>query len=270
MDPMRNYPIKRYRLHHALKRFHDFFGLRTFIIFALSCIVPMHLPVTLKAESVLEIGKFSAEKEGSQIPPGWKLQTFKAIPKTTTFSLVHEAGTVVLRAESRSSYAALVKNVHIDPREFPIIKWRWKTNGIYTKGDISRKDGDDYSARLYILFEYQPEKLSTWERLQYQAARLFFGEYPPTSAINYIWGNRSPLGSVVPNAYTKRTMMFVLQSGGHRLNTWIEENRNVYEDYLEAFRSEPPFITAIAIANDSDNTGESSISYFGDIELRKE
>ncbi len=266
---MLNYQKIRSRSHHPLKRFNDIFGLRTLLIFTIICLASINLPAIVKAETVLEVGKFSAAEEGPQNPPGWEMRTFKAIPKTTTYSLVKESGTVVLRAESHSSYAALMKKVYIDPREFPIIKWRWKTNGIYVKGDASRKDGDDYAARLYVIFEYQPDKLSVWESMQYQAARLIYGEYPPTSAINYIWANRSPVGSVIPNAYTNRTMMFVLQSGTHRLNTWIEEQRNVYEDYLQAFRSEPPHITAIAIANDADNTGESSVSYFGDIELRK-
>lgn len=239
------------------------------MLLALVCAMPQSLPAIAKAEDIIEVGKFSAEMEGQHIPPGWKLQTFESIPQTTIYSLVKDAGAVVLRAESRASYAALVKNVRIDPRQYQIIEWRWKTNGIYDKGDETRKDGDDYSARLYIIFEYQSEKLSAWEKLQFQAARLLYGEYPPTSAINYIWANRSPVGSMIPSAYSSRSMMVVIESGKQRLNTWIEEQRNVYEDYLQAFQQEPPMITAIAVANDSDNTGESSISYFGDIVLRK-
>ena len=256
-------------LSHSPGRFKEVFRLRTLIRLTLIWLMLLSLPVSSKAEAVLEIGKFSAETEGHEIPLDWKVQTFKAIPSATTYSLVKDADTVVLRAESRSSYAALVKKVRIDPREYPIIKWRWKTTGIYDKGDATRKDGDDYSARLYIIFEYQPEELSIWERLQYQAARLLYGEYPPTAAINYIWGNRAAIGSMIPNAYSNRSMMFVLESGPKRLNMWIEEQRNVYEDFRQAFQREPPDITAVAIVNDSDNTGESSISYFGDIELRK-
>ena len=227
----------------------------------------MHTHV--RAEEVLKIGMFSAESEGQKVPPGWELQTFKSIPNKTSYTLTKEAGTVVLCAESRASYAALVKKVRIDPREYPIIRWRWKTTKTYDKGDATRKDGDDYSARLYVIFEFEPEELSPWERLQYQAARLLYGEYPPTAAINYIWANRAATGSVIPNAYSNRSMMFVIESGSRRLNTWVKEQRNVYEDFIKAFQREPPNITAVAILNDSDNTGDSSISYFGDIELVK-
>ena len=227
----------------------------------------MHTHV--RAEEVLKIGMFSAESEGQKVPTGWELQTFKSIPNKTSYTLVKEADTVVLCAESRASYAALVKKVRIDPREYPIIKWRWKTTKTYDKGDATRKDGDDYSARLYVIFEFEPEELSPWERLQYQAARILYGEYPPTAAINYIWANRAATGSVIANAYSNRSMMFVIESGSRRLNTWVKEQRNVYEDFIKAFQREPPNITAVAILNDSDNTGDSSISYFGDIELVK-
>jgi hypothetical protein len=227
------------------------------------------LPAYIKAEEVIEVGKFSAESEGQKVPPGWELKTLKAIPNKTSYSLIKEADTVVLRAESRASYAALVKRVRIDPRDYPVIRWRWKTTRTYDKGDATRKDGDDYSARLYVIFEFEPEELSPWERLQYEAARLLYGEYPPTAAINYIWANRTSTGSVIPNAYSDRSMMFVLESGSLRLNTWVKEQRNVYDDFIEAFQREPPDIIAVAIMNDSDNTGESSVSYFGDIELLK-
>ena len=217
---------------------------------------------------VVEVGRFSSLTAGHRTPEGWELQTFKSIPRTTSYSLVKDDGTTVVRAESRSSYAALLKKVRIDPREYPLIRWRWKTSGVYRKGDATRKDGDDYSARLYVIFDYEPDRLSLWEKWQYQTARLLYGEYPPTSAINYIWANRSPIGSIIPNAYSQKAVMIALQSGAHRINTWITEERNIYQDYRLAFKREPPHITAVAIANDSDDTGESSISYFGDIEFR--
>lgn len=227
------------------------------------------VPSHTAADDVLAVGNFSAAKPGQPIPQGWQLQTIKNIPRRTSYTLVDDSGTVVVRAESQSSFAALTRKIRIDPREYPIVKWRWKTSGVYRKGDATRKEGDDYPARLYIVFEYQPETLSAWEKLQYQAARLLYGEYPPTAAINYIWANRTPVGSVLPNAFTKRAMMFVLESGDHKRDTWVEEQRDVYADYLQAFDREPPAITAVAIANDSDNTGESSVSFFGDIEFRK-
>jgi hypothetical protein len=63
--------------------------------------------------------------------------------------------------------------------------------------------------------------------------------------------------------------MIVVESGEAKLNAWVEEERNVLEDYRAAFSKEPPMIDAIMIMTDSDNTQESAISYFGDIVFKK-
>jgi hypothetical protein len=49
----------------------------------------------------------------------------------------------------------------------------------------------------------------------------------------------------------------------------VEEEANILEDYTKAFGAAPPAIASIAIMNDSDNTGESSVSYVDYIEVYK-
>ena len=63
--------------------------------------------------------------------------------------------------------------------------------------------------------------------------------------------------------------MIVVESGDSRLNQWIQEERNVYEDYKSAFGQEPPIISGVAIMTDSDNTGESATAFYGDIIFKK-
>jgi len=96
------------------------------------------------------------------------------------------------------------------------------------------------------------------------------GEYPPMAALNYIWASKAPVGTVVPDPYTDRSILIVVESGSKNLNKWVEEVRNVSEDYIKAFGTEPPPISGIAIMADSDNTKESTVSFFGDIVFRKE
>jgi hypothetical protein len=74
---------------------------------------------------------------------------------------------------------------------------------------------------------------------------------------------------MVPNPYTDRVMMFVVESGTTKLNQWVNEERNVYEDYKKAFGEEPPMISGVAIMTDTDNTGESATAYYGDIFSKK-
>ena len=62
--------------------------------------------------------------------------------------------------------------------------------------------------------------------------------------------------------------MFVVESGTIKLNEWQSYRRNVYEDYKQVFGEEPPRVSGIAIMTDTDNTGETATTFYGDIRLR--
>jgi len=64
-------------------------------------------------------------------------------------------------------------------------------------------------------------------------------------------------------------MMIAVESGEAKLNQWVSEERNVYEDYKRAFGKEPPMVSGVAIMTDTYNTGESATAYYGDILLKK-
>jgi hypothetical protein len=64
-------------------------------------------------------------------------------------------------------------------------------------------------------------------------------------------------------------MMIVVESGGAKLNQWVSEGRNVYEDYWRAFGKEPPMLSGVTIMTDTDNTEEKTITYYGDILFKK-
>jgi hypothetical protein len=45
--------------------------------------------------------------------------------------------------------------------------------------------------RVYIAFEYNPNKASFFQKARFEAAKIIYGQYPPDSAINYIWTRRA-------------------------------------------------------------------------------
>ncbi len=59
--------------------------------------------------------------------------------------------------------------------------------------------------------------------------------------------------------------MVVVESGPSQIGLWVDESRNIYDDYKRAFGEEPPMINGIAIMSDTDNTKERAIAYYGDI-----
>jgi hypothetical protein len=51
-----------------------------------------------------------------------------------------------------------------------------------------------------------------------------------TRAVNYIWAYRLPRGEFLPNAYTGSAVMVAVESG-ENAGRWIDEERNLVEDY---------------------------------------
>jgi len=225
-------------------------------------------PAHPESFATLDVGKFSAGSEGTALPDGWKPLTFPKVPKHTAYSLVKDGSAVVVKAASHASASGLTKVVRIDPKEYPIVRWRWKVENLLKAADIATKEGDDYPARLYVTFEYDPDKVSFGKKVKYKAGKLIFGDIP-IAAINYIWDAKSPQGLFVDNAYTDFAKMVVVRSGSQGVGAWMEEERNIYEDYQKAFGGEPPLINGVAIMSDTDNTKESAVAYFGDIVFEK-
>lgn len=217
---------------------------------------------------MIEVGRFSSDQPGTGIPGGWKPLTFKKIPKQTEYVLVKDGEQVVVKAVSEASASGLTKEVTINPKDYPIVRWRWKVENLLQRSDVSRKDGDDYPARLYITFAYDPDHVSFGRKLKYKAGRALFGDIP-IGALNYIWETKTPVGTIVENAFTDFAQMIVVESGPSNVGMWVEEERNIYEDYKKAFGEEPPAINGVAIMSDTDNTKERAVAFYGDIEFRK-
>jgi hypothetical protein len=236
-----------------------------FVLIALGLLIA---PIAARAESpsVIDVAKFSSGMVGQTVPEGWKPLTFKKIPKQTVYELVKDGDAVVVKAVSEASASGLIKAVNIDPKEYPIVRWRWKVENILKHNDVTRKDGDDFPARLYITFAYDPDKVSFGKKLKFKAGQAIFGDIP-IGALNYIWDTHAPVGAIVENAYTDFAQMVVVESGAQKVGLWVSEERNIYEDYKRAFGEEPPLMNGVAIMTDTDNTKERATAYYGDIQF---
>jgi hypothetical protein len=208
---------------------------------------------------------FSSARAGAAVPPGWVLQPIPGVARQTRFDLVEDAGTTVLRARADNAAASLRHALDIDPARSPRLHWRWKTERVLDSADMTTKAGDDYAARLYVFFDRRPEQMSFGERTLYRIGRARYGDQLPPAALCYVWDNRQPVGSVRDNAYTGFVKMVVASSGKAREGQWVTLSRDIAADYRRAFGGDPPRITGVAVAVDTDNTSESTVTYFGDI-----
>jgi hypothetical protein len=198
----------------------------------------------------------------------WKPLTFPRIERHSSYFIEEKGNERFLRAESDASASGIVLRETFPVGEYPRVRWRWKAGKVYEKGDARTRKGDDYPIRLYVIFPFDPDRAGIGERMKYGAARLLYGEYPPGSALNYIWANRKGRAKVIPNAFTGKAMMIVMR-GPDEVGSWQVEEVDIVRDYREAFGEDPPATAGIAIMNDSDNTGESSVSHVDYLEISR-
>ena len=127
------------------------------LIFLLTCLLTAAGLTRAQAPENFEAGIFSSFEPGENLPAGWQPLNFSGIEKHTNYSLVKENDTVVIKAVSNQSASGLTRAISIDPGKYPFIQWSWKVNNLLQKGDVTRKDGDDYPARVYLTFAFDPD-----------------------------------------------------------------------------------------------------------------
>ncbi len=195
----------------------------------------------------------------------WKEHTFPKIKQHSKYKIVENG---ILEAKTNNSASGLLHKEKFNVYDKKNLEFKWKATNVFTKGDYSKKSGDDYPIRVYIIFEYNADEARFSKRMKYKAAKTLYGEYPPDSSLNYIWSNKDgSKDKIVNSPYTEQTKLIVLQSGKLNLNTWQTEKINIVEDYKRAFGKNPPKIASVAIMADSDNTKESATSYLDWIKI---
>jgi hypothetical protein len=220
---------------------------------------------SVPAEAAPQPAAFSAAAPGGPPPAGWVLVPAPKASNATRFDLVADGGATVLRARSEAAAASLVYKLRVEPAEAPRLAWRWKVSRVLDRADLATRDGDDYAARVYVFFDYDLSRLPFTERAKIVLARALYGADLPAASLCYVWDNHYPVGTRAWSAYTDRVRMIVLESGSARAGRWVAETRDLAADFREAFGEAPPAVSGVALAADTDNTGESAMSYFGDL-----
>lgn len=157
----------------------------------------------------------------------------------------------VLRLVSRQNSFGVYKKMSFDLHGHPTLSWRWKVTVLPTGGDVRNKKTDDQAAQVYVLFPKFPSAVNT---------RL----------VGYIWENLTPKDLHVTSQKSSNTRYVVLQSGTNQLGRWVQEKRNVLQDYRDLFGEEPPQVGGVTLMIDSDDTKSTAESYFDILRFEKE
>ncbi|MCK6553611.1 DUF3047 domain-containing protein [Candidatus Binatia bacterium] len=184
----------------------------------------------------------------------WVERGFPSIERTNRFSLVSDPdGNRYLEAISDRSTSGKGLWLEFDPLRCAAVSWRWKISNVIATADLERKEGDDSAAKLYVVFDGP----SRWNPVD---KRLLI----------YVWDNRLPRGTVLPNAWEpEKARMVVLQSGAERVGQWVNERVDLANDFRRAFPGEESLqVEALAFMADTDNTGTRVTAGFDDLSVR--
>jgi len=157
-----------------------------------------------------------------------------------------------LSANSKSTASGIIYKMVFDPAKRPYLSWKWSVVSFPKKGGAFSKGGDwieqdDYAARFYVIFP----------RLNFNLTR----------ALEYVWDEKLPEGSVITSPYSKNIKIIVVESGRKNVDKWVYEERNVYKDFIRAFAKKPGRAGAIAIMTDTDNTRSTAEAHYDEIRV---
>lgn len=189
------------------------------------------------------LGRFSAQDLS-----GWEKKVFTG---ETTYAFTSVQDDWFLLAESKGSASGLVKKEKIDLNTTPFLNWSWQARSFPSVSEEKSKAGDDYVARIYVIFSTGP-----W--------------FWNTHALNYVWNISYPAETTWPNAFTGNAQMLALRSKGDGTGIWFKEKRNVKDDIERIFGKKIDIIEAVAIMTDSDNSETVASAAYGDISFSRD
>ncbi|OQK15653.1 hypothetical protein AU255_15660 [Methyloprofundus sedimenti] len=179
----------------------------------------------------------------------WQQKSFK---NHTQYQIVKLDKKTVLEAKSISSASSLYKEMHIDLQKTPYLNWSWRIDQKLSISDEQSKQGDDFTARVYLIIK---GKWGFWQN----------------KAITYVWANHSPVNEAWANPFTgDSVMMIAIRSNTDQTKHWYTEKRDVLADLKKHFGKDIRFIDGLAIMTDTDNSGGNALSYYADIYFSKE
>jgi hypothetical protein len=177
----------------------------------------------------------------AEAKPAWATVVNAGSPR---ISWMRDGGAGVLTLCCCKASFGVQRKVSVDLRAYPVLTWRWRADVLPALGDGRIAKSDDEAAQVYVAFS-------------------------PSRAIGYIWDSRAPAGLAFDSPLQlpfMRLRIFVLRSGTGEQGRWIDERRDLREDYERAFGESLPKVEAVGIRlwiNSQHTGGEAASAFSG-------
>ena len=177
-----------------------------------------------------------------RLPDEWRIKVNRGAPEVR---VIDDTQGAVIQLKSRRSSFALERAVDIDPERYPYLTWRWKVATLPRGADFRQATTDDQAAQILVAF--------TDRRI-----------------LSYLWDSTAPKDTMQSATSIPLLHIFavICRSGPAELNQWLSESRNLSDDYQKAYGRRPPRLKGIRLQINTQHTGSSAESYFGDVAFR--
>jgi hypothetical protein len=199
---------------------------------------------------------FGKKDKEQKLPPGWEIKATKWGVNETSFKLQHKAsneknpeikGVLEIAADKATGALFFELSKLVDLKKTPVMRWRWRVNVFPKGGDGRKSQSDDQAIAIYI-------GASDWM---------------VKKSIAYRWETQTPLGCVGEVSYAGgavKVKWFCLRNRQSGEKKWVVEERNIAEDYKNAYGFIPEEF-ALSIGANSQHTKSESLAYIDYIEF---
>jgi hypothetical protein len=193
---------------------------------------------------VLMVDRFQGGVNSEGIPAGWRLE--KTPGPNSKIVIEKEKQDRFVRMLSLNDGFGLRKEISFEIRKYPFLSWWWKAVQLPKGGDIRKRETDDQAGQIYVIFPRFPSLVNS-------------------RSMGYIWDTQAPIGLAGTSTAYSKMKYVVLQSGEGKLNQWVFETRNVFEDYKKYFQEAPPPVGEVLLYINSQHTQTSGEICFTEI-----
>jgi hypothetical protein len=185
----------------------------------------------------------AANLGSGRVPSNWQVKVNHGKPEYDVCKDGQQGPCLHLRS-ARASFA-LQRDVDVDPSQMPFLVWRWKVTQLPAGGDFRHASTDDQAAQVLVAFADR-------------------------HVVTYLWDTTAPKGTSAAASDIPLVRIFavVCESGASQANQWLTENRNVAADYERAYGKPAPRVKGLRLQINSQHTGTTAESYFGEVAFR--
>lgn len=198
---------------------------------------------------------------------GWQHHVFPG-KSPTQFKYARKGGRDAVAALASSSASALRNRVRVEPAGLGRVRFSWLVPQLIAGADMALREADDSPVRVVLVFEGDRTRFSARDAMLSELVHALTGEQMPYATLMYVWSNRRPPESLIASPRTDRVRKLVLESGGARLDRWLDYDRDIAGDFRRAFGEAPGALVGIGIMTDSDNTRSEARAWYGPLSLR--